>query len=50
LGFVLDAPLLVVFVAAVMVIGTIWPEAGLLKRISATCCARPGSSARMSPG
>lgn len=33
LGFVLDAPLFVVFVAAVMVIGTIWPEAGLFKRI-----------------
>ncbi len=33
LGFVLDAPLLIAFVAAVMVIGTIWPEVGLFKRI-----------------
>jgi hypothetical protein len=33
LAFVLDAPLLVAFVSAVMIIGTIWPSAGLFKRI-----------------
>ena len=33
LAFVLDAPLLVAFVAVVMIVGTIWPEAGLFKRI-----------------
>jgi hypothetical protein len=33
LAFVLDAPLLAAFVGAVMIIGTIWPEAGLFKRI-----------------
>ncbi len=33
LAFVLNTPLLVAFVSAVMVIGTIWPQAGLFKRI-----------------
>ena len=33
LAFVLDAPLLVAFVAVVMIVGTIWPEVGLFKRI-----------------
>lgn len=33
LGFVLDAPVLVVFVAAVMLVGTVFPAAGLFKRI-----------------
>lgn len=33
LAFVLDTPLLVAFVSAVMIIGTIWPNAGLFKRI-----------------
>jgi hypothetical protein len=33
LGFVLNAPLLVAFVAAVMIVGTIWPQAGLFKRL-----------------
>lgn len=32
-AFVLDLPALVAFVAAVMIIGTIWPAAGLFKRI-----------------
>jgi hypothetical protein len=33
LAFVLDAPLLVAFVAAVMLIGTAFPEAGLFKAL-----------------
>ncbi len=33
LGFVLDVPVLVVFVAAVMLVGTLFPSAGLFKRI-----------------
>lgn len=33
LAFVLDIPALVAFVSAVMIIGTIWPDAGLFKRI-----------------
>jgi hypothetical protein len=33
LGFVLDAPVLVMFVAAVMLVGTVFPSAGLFKRI-----------------
>ena len=35
LAFLLDAAWLVAFVAAVMVIGTIWPNAGLFKQIYA---------------
>jgi hypothetical protein len=31
-AFLLDAPLLVAFVSAVMIVGTIWPQAGLFKR------------------
>ncbi|NPV69002.1 MAG: DUF4395 domain-containing protein [Anaerolineae bacterium] len=33
LAFLLNAPVLVAFVAAVMLIGTIWPGAGLFKRV-----------------
>ncbi len=33
LAFVLNQPLLVAFVAAVMIVGTIWPDAALFKRI-----------------
>lgn len=33
LGFVFNQPWLVVFVAAVMVVGTIWPNAGLFKTV-----------------
>jgi hypothetical protein len=33
LAFVLDVPALVAFVGVVMIVGTIWPEAGLFKRI-----------------
>lgn len=33
LAFVLNAPVLVAFVSAVMVVGTIWPQAGLFKRV-----------------
>ncbi|MBN2469420.1 MAG: DUF4395 domain-containing protein [Anaerolineae bacterium] len=33
LGFVLDQPLLVLGVALVMLIGTIWPEVALFKRL-----------------
>lgn len=33
LAFLLDLPLLVAFVSAVMIIGTIWPQVGLFKRI-----------------
>lgn len=35
LAFVLNAAWLVAFVAAVMVVGTLWPEAGLFKQIYA---------------
>ena len=35
LAFLLDAPWLVALVAAVMGIGTLWPEAGLFKQIYA---------------
>ena len=33
LGFVLNAPVLVAFVSAVMLVGTLFPQAGLFKRI-----------------
>ena len=36
LAFVLDLSWLVLFVAAVMLIGTIWPKAGLFKLVYAT--------------
>jgi Na+/H+ antiporter NhaB len=35
LAFLLDAAWLVAFVAAVMVVGTIWPQAGLFKQFYA---------------
>ncbi|MFZ1768705.1 MAG: DUF4395 family protein, partial [Caldilinea sp.] len=35
LAFLLDAPWLVALVAAIMGIGTLWPEAGLFKQIYA---------------
>ncbi len=33
LGFILNTWILVAFVSAVMLVGTVWPEAGLFKRI-----------------
>ena len=45
LAFVLDTPLLVAFVAAVMLIGTAFPEAGLFKAVYARVL-RPAGLAR----
>lgn len=48
LGFVLDQPWLVAFVWLVMSVGTIWPKAGLFKRIY-TDFLRPAGLLRPQP-
>ncbi len=33
IGFIFNAPLFVLFIAAVMIVGTIWPQAALFQRL-----------------